>query len=126
MAKPAKTRPQWLLPLILAIAIVTIVGVYAVYNAAVNPMPDSVTLTGTVSSVNEGNVPEKITFTCLSSRNDFVSNVSGGNIGTYSVVLPNNHSYKVTITWQGSGITSETATLDLNSHEASLERNWVG
>ncbi len=126
MTKLAKARPQWLLPLILAIVIAAIVGVYAVYNSVVNPMPDSVTLTGTVSSVNGENVAEKITFTCLSSRNDFVSEVSGGNFGTYSITLPNNHSYKVTITWQGSGTTSETATLDLNSHEASLERNWVG
>ena len=126
MAKSAKMRPNWLLPLILAIAVATPVGVYAIYNSLMNPMPDSVSLTGTISSSDVGYVADKITFTCQSSGNDFVSNVSGGNPGTYAVTLPNGHSYKVSVAWKSSSNVSDVGILDLYSRESSLERSWFG
>lgn len=125
MSKPARGRPRWLLPLILSVVIASALGVYAFYDYSVNPMPNSIALTGTVSRVSGENVT-KITFQCQTSGNDFVSDVLGGNPGTYAVTLPNGHSYKVTIVSGSSGNSSDVGTLDLYSREASLERNWVG
>ncbi len=94
-----------------------------------SPMPDTIIVTGSVVSIRAGAVPEKITFTCQSSGNPFVSEVLGGNAGTYSVTLPNRHYYAVTVTWATSGVDGgslTTDTLDLFSPESSLVMNWTG
>ena len=128
MIKSPQNRPKWLLPFILIAIIISIVGVYVVYNSLITPLPSSVTLTGTVTSANGLKVPELITFISLSSGSKFESYVSGGMSGTYAVTLPNENSYKVTVTWasKGDGGTADLGTLNLNSNEAAFERNWVG
>ena len=125
MHKPVRGHPHWLLPLILSAVIVSSVGVYAIYNSLVNPMPFSITLTGVVS-LRTGENASKITFKCQTSGNDFVSNVSVGNPQTYAVTLPNNNLYRVAITVASKGNSVDVGTLDLNSNEKSLEHNWFG
>jgi hypothetical protein len=128
LAKTTKANLRWRLPLILIAAIVSGIAGYAIYDSFIVPSPSSVTLIGSVSSATGLKVPELIIFTNLSSGSSYESYVSGGMSGTYAVTLPNGYSYKVTVTWalKGGGGSVDLGTLDLNSREAAITRNWVG
>ncbi len=127
MAKNVRKRARWYLPLILSIAIVAAVAVYYVYNTFVNPLPGSVTVTGTVTLNGEGVVPTNITFTCQDSGHDFTSQVLGGNSGTYNVTLLNGHPYKVVIAWSSGTVDGrlDKGIFYLSSPELLLERNYT-
>lgn len=88
------------------------------------------TLAGTVTTTGAGTNPEKITFTSMRDSKTYVAAVSGGgNPGTHSIILPNADSYNVTIGWRSYGIFSGDAnagTLNLDTFEKSIERNWAG
>jgi hypothetical protein len=50
--------------------------------------------------------------------------------GYYSVTLPNADSYKVAITWKFlklfKGETADAGTLNLDTYESQIARNWAG
>jgi hypothetical protein len=130
MSSSSRRNTKWI---ILAVAIIIIVVLFAAYIAFIMPRidkPKEVTLTGTVTTTGTGTNPEKITFKSMRDEKTYVAGVSGGgNPGTYSIVLPNGDSYKVSITWKFFGITGGTAdagTLNLDTSATSIERNWAG
>ena len=121
--------------LLIAVVIAVIVAVVAVaiYVIVQTPgfvKPKDVTLTGTVTTTGTGTTPEKITFTSMRDGKTYVAAVSGGNPGTYTITLPNGDSYKVTITWKILGLltggTADAGTLNLDTFETSIEKNWAG
>lgn len=113
--------------IVVVCVVVAIVGVYAWQNYVSSVMkPKEVALSGTVTTTGTGTKPEKITFTSESNGNTYVADA---NSGTYSISLPNEDTYKVTITWKFLGITGGTAdagTLNLNSNTATMVKNWAG
>ena len=121
--------------LLIAVVIAVIVAVVAVaiYVIVQTPgfvKPKDVTLTGTVTTTGTGTTPEKITFTSMRDGKTYVAAVSGGNPGTYTITLPNGDSYKVAITWKILGLltggTADAGTLNLDTFETSIEKNWAG
>jgi hypothetical protein len=114
---------------IAAIAII-VIGVVAYMALTTNSFapakPKEVALSGTVTTTGTGTSPEKITFTSEKNGNTYVANANGG---TYSISLPNEDTYKVTITWKVLGITggnADAGTLNLDTTEASMVKNWAG
>ena len=113
--------------IVVCVVLVAVLGIYFASKGGIGIVkPKEVTLTGTVTTTGTGTSPEKITFKSLSDGQTYVANANGG---TYSITLPNSDSYGVTITWKFLGITGGTAdagTLNLDSTEASITRNWAG
>jgi hypothetical protein len=117
--------------LIATVSSAVIIAVLAAYFLLTSPgilKPSEVALAGSVT-VDAGDVPEKITFTSTRCGTPYAAAVSGeGNSGEYSVVLPNGYSYNVTITLKSGETEGEmdVGTLNLDTFEASVTRNWVG
>ena len=89
----------------------------------------SVTLSGSATAVQQGNMPSSLLFTDESGKT--FSAVITNN--SYSVVLPTNHTYSVQFKWTGSqsliaGFAGECAEGDIaipsNSGSAAISRNY--
>ena len=108
-----------IIAVIIVIALVTIVPIIA--------KPTVVTLTGTVTTTGTGTTPERITFTSYKTGSTYVAAVYDHS---YSIQLPNGETYKVKITYKFLGLITvgeaDAGTLDLDSSESSIVRNWVG
>ena len=106
------------------------ISIYLLFQTPGIGKPKEVTLTGTVTTTGLGTSPEKITFTCNRDGMTYVTAVSGGNPGTYSIDLPNGDSYSVKITWQVLGLVTggdaDAGTLNLDCDDDSLVKNWAG
>jgi hypothetical protein len=90
--------------------------------------PKGVTVTGTVTATVAGTF-EKITFTSLSNGATYLTVANGE---TYSITIPNDDSYNVTIAWKLFGITGGNATLNANegtlnldTTQPSVTENWA-
>ena len=92
--------------------------------------PKEVTLTGTVTTTGTDAAPQNITFTSLSTQEDYVVICTGGgNPAHYSIILPNGDSYKVTITWKSIELTqgsTDAGTLNLDTGNQELTKDWAG
>ena len=130
MSETSKRRSKWIVPAIIVGIIVVALAVYVIFGTLGIIKPKDVTLTGTVTTTGTNTYPEKITFTSIRDSKTYVAAVSGGgNPGAYSIILPNGDSYKVSITWKFLGITfgtGDAGTLNLDTFEKSIERNWAG
>jgi len=134
MGKPlsnsGKGPPKWVILILIIVIVVAALAIYAISRMPFTNKPTEVTLTGTVTTTGTGTMPEKITFTSMSDQKTYVAAVSGGgNPGTYGITLPNQDSYKVTITWKFWGITggnADAGTLNLDTTDDSIVRNWAG
>ena len=114
--------------IIIVAVIGVIVGVYALQNYVSKALkPHEVSLSGTVTTTGALTKPEKITFTSQTTGNTYVANANGG---IYSISLPNQDAYKVTITWKSflgiTGGTADAGTLNLDSITATMTENWAG
>jgi hypothetical protein len=129
MADSKKSRPKWVVATISSAVVIAILVVYFVLTSPGVLKPSEVALAGAVT-VGTGSIPEKITFTNTQCGTTFAAGVSGeGNFGAYSIILPNGYSYNVTITLKSGGLIGEdvdAGTLNLDTFEASITRNWVG
>ncbi len=125
--KTSHTGRNLAIGLILAIIVIVIVVAMAVPGSVPGiSKPSQVVLSGTVTTTGTGTSPEKITFTSETTGNNYVADANGG---TYSVTLPNQDTYSVSITWKFLGITGGTAdagTLNLDSASATMTENWSG
>jgi len=119
----------------IAVAIVVIaivaVGVVAYVILTTPAKPKEIELSGTVTTTGTATTPEKITFTSIRDNKTYVAAcVGGGNPATYSIVIPNGDSYKVTITWKAFGIITggdaDAGTLNLDETEPAIVKNWAG
>lgn len=111
---------------VIAIIVVGVVVYVALTTSSTPAKPKEVALSGTVTTTGTGTSPEKITFTSEKNGNTYVANANGG---TYSISLPNEDTYKVTITWKVLGITggnADAGTLNLDTTEATMVKNWAG
>lgn len=104
---------------------------YFVYMPTIPVKPEEVELTGTVTTTGTGTTPEKITFMSMSDGKTYVAACEGGgNPATYCISLPNEDSYKVTITWKAFGLVTggdaDAGTLNLDETEETIVRNWAG
>lgn len=127
----SKGFSKWIIPAVIIGGIVTVLAIYVIIQRPGFIKPKEVTLTGTVTTTGTGTIPEKITFTSMRDGKTYVAAVvGGGNPGTYSITLPNGDSYKVTITWKILGLitggTADAGTLNLDTFETSIEKNWAG
>jgi len=126
----SRGRSKWIIPAIIIVVVVAALAIYVIVQTPGFIKPKEVTLTGTVTTTGTGTTPEKITFTSMRDGKTYVAAVvGGGNPGTYTITLPNRDSYKVTITWKFLGFTGGTAdagTLNLDTFETSIEKNWAG
>jgi len=126
----SKGRSKWTIPAIIIVVVVAALAIYVIVQTPGFIKPKEVTLTGTVTTTGTGTTPEKITFTSLRDGKTYVAAVSGGNPGTYTITLPNGDSYEVTITWKILGLltggTADAGTLNLDTFETSIEKNWAG
>jgi len=127
----SKGRSKWTVPTIIIVIVVVALAIYFIVQTPGFIKPKEVTLTGTVTTTGTGTTPEKITFTSMRDGKTYVAVVvGGGNPGTYTISLPNGDSYKVTITWKILGLltggTADAGTLNLDTFETSIEKNWAG
>lgn len=118
---------------IVAVVGVVIVALVLIYVLSQTPgigKPKEVTLTGTVTTTGTGTSPERITFTSNRDGRSYVAAVSGGNPGSYTISLPNGDTYAVTITWKFLGLitggSADAGTLNLDTSEGTLVKNWAG
>jgi archaellin len=111
----------------IAIIVVAVVAYVALTTNSFAPAkPKEVALSGTVTTTGTGTSPEKITFKSNKKGSTYVANANGGS---YSISLPNEDTYKVTITWKVLGITggdADAGTLNLDTTETSMVKNWAG
>jgi len=113
---------------IAGIVIIVIIVVIEVVTGVPGIMkPKVVTLTGTVTTTGTGTTPERITFTSYKTGSTYVVAVYDHS---YSIQLLNGETYKVKITYKFLGLVTvgeaDAGTLDLDSSEPSIVRNWVG
>jgi hypothetical protein len=122
-------KGKWIVALVIIIVIIA-GGIYILSQTPGFGKPKEVTLTGTVTTTGTGTTPEKITFTSVRDETIYVAAVTGGNPGTYSISLPNGDSYSVKITWKILGLVTggdaDAGTLNLDTFEESIEKNWAG
>jgi len=109
---------------VVIIAIIIAVAVTTTVPGIVKPK--IVTLTGTVTTTGTGTIPEKITFISYKTGNTYVAAVYDHS---YSIQLPNGETYNVKITYKFLGLVTvgeaDAGTLDLDSSEPFIVRNWV-
>ena len=116
---------------IVIIAIVVVVGLYYAFTTPGIIKPNEVMLTGSVTTTGTGTTPLQIKFTSINDNTDFyqINCVGGGNPASYTINLPNQRSYRVTITWRGllfnTGDT-DVGRLDLDTFDTSLTHDWAG
>lgn len=126
----SKKHSKWAVPAIIIVVVIIALAIYFIVQTPGFIKPREVTLNGTVTTTGTGTTPEKITFTSMRDGKTYVAAVSGGNPGAYTINLPNGDSYKVTITWKVLGLftggTADAGTLNLDTFEASIEKNWAG
>jgi hypothetical protein len=118
------------------IGVIVIIGVIAAVLIVMNipgfvpgvGKPGTVTVSGLVITVRTGTVPQKVTFTSMRNAATYVTNVAGGNPGTYSIDLPNGDSYSVSIAWTFLGIpgNADAGTLNLDTFDKTILKNWQG
>lgn len=123
-------RAKWIAAAVIIVIVIAMVSIYILSQTPGIGKPKEVTLTGTVTTTGTGTSPEKITFTCNRDGMTYVTAVYGGNPGTYTISLPNGDSYSVKITWKILGIITggdaDAGTLNLDTFEESIEKNWSG
>jgi hypothetical protein len=104
--------------------IIAVIAIYFLFMVATKPK--EVLVSGTVTTTGTGTSPQMVTFTSMRNGKTYVANANGGS---YSISLPNGDSYSVTITWKFLGITggnADAGTLNLDTTETSITRNWAG
>jgi len=113
------------------IAIVAAVTFYQFMYApaASEGKPEAVVLSGTVTTKRTAAIPQNITFTSISDGATYVATCEGGgNPADYSVTLPNEDTYQVTITSKIFGLlhdgNTDAGTLNLNETKTTLTKNW--
>lgn len=93
-----KSNPKskkWLYALIgLAVVAVAAIGIYL----SIPKIPSQVTISGTVTTLGAGTHPTGIKFADTSSGQIFTLTVVGNS---YSIALPNQKSYRITVSWSG-------------------------
>ena len=123
-------RAKWVAASVVIIVVIAVIAVYVLGQIPGIGKLKEVALTGTVTTTGTGTTPEKITFTCNRDGMIYVTTVSGGNPGTYTISLTNGDSYSVTITWKILGIVTggdaDAGTLNLDTSEEILVKNWAG
>ncbi len=93
--------------------------------------PEYVTVSGTANNTDHFDyasptiTPNTITFTSGKNGTTYETSFTGEN---YSLSLPNLDSYNVTINWQFNSIYADDSyagTLNLNTTETSITKNWT-
>jgi len=116
--------PRLILVAVSTGVIVVLLAAYAFLATPELSMPNEVTVTGTVTV--PGATPSKIVFINRGCGERTEAAIFA--TGTYSATLDNQYSYNVTITYKThDGATAEKAagTLVLESHSATLSKDWV-
>ena len=105
---------------------VIIIIIYVITTVPGIAKPKAVTLTGTITTTGTGTTPERITFISYKTGNTYVAAVYDRS---YSIQLPNGETYNVKITYKFLGLVTvgeaDAGTLDLDSSEPFIVRNWV-
>jgi len=115
-----------------AIAIVAAVTFYQFMDTPaiiVAGKPEEVELSGTVTINRTAAIPQNITFTSISDGTNYVATCEGGgNPADYSITLPNEDTYQVTITSKVFGLihdgNTNAGTLTLNQTKTSIIKDW--
>ena len=108
------------------VIIAIIIIIYVITTVPGMAKPKAVTLTGTVTTTGTGTTPERIIFISYKTGNTYVAAVYDHS---YSIQLPNDDTYNVKITYKFIDLITvgevDAGTLDLDSSEPSIVRNWV-
>lgn len=91
--------------------------------------PEAVELSGTVTTNRTAGIPQNITFTSMSDGTNYVAVCEGGgNPADYSITLPNEDTYQVTVTSTVFGLIggggTDAGTLNLDETKTSLIKDW--
>jgi hypothetical protein len=91
--------------------------------------PEEVVLSGTVTTNRTAATPQNITFTSMSDGTNYVAACEGGgNPADYSITLPNEDTYQVTISSKVFGLiyggAADAGTLTLDETKPSLAKDW--
>lgn len=121
-------KRRWLLPAVAAVAVIALLAIYCGATATEKEesiKPSRVVLTGLIQVTGADIAYEKVNFTSLRDNTTYVASVVSG---VYNISLPNGDSYEVTIIAYFVGYPNGRAyaagTLDLNTNETSLRRDW--
>ena len=120
------------IPVTLKVAIIVMIAVFATVVLTCELQtkvtqaikPDIVNLSGTVIITGNGTSPQQIAFTSKTNGHYYIADAYSGN---YSITLPNEDTYMVTLTWKNMSVTQgnlNADTLNLNSPTSTMVENW--
>jgi hypothetical protein len=123
-----KEKSRLIIAIVSSAIIIALLTVYAYFSLPGMFKPRTVTVTGAITA--SGVTLEKITFVNTGCGTISEANIvyAGDNVGSYTILLNNNYSYNVTITWRDSGTKlnqTEIGTLVVDTFSDSFEKNWV-
>ena len=112
---------------ITVIIVLLLSGVAYYFSAGLTGIPSSITVSGRVSTNDAGTNPKAVVFTNENSGQAYDTAVFNGQ---YSVSLPNQQSYTVTIEWSGptganGTCNAGTVSLGQGAGASSLTGDWT-